>query len=74
MNKREEINNPDSCLSKAADDEPVFVLRAQDKLAPILIDLWATLAVERGLPDEKALEARGQALKMRNWFPRKYPD
>ena len=29
------------CLGKAADDEPVFILRAQDMLAADLVDKWA---------------------------------
>ncbi len=37
--------NPDEfdCYDKAADDEPMFVLRAKDPLAPILVRLWADL-------------------------------
>lgn len=36
----EERTNPNSCLAKASPNEPVFVLRGQDILAPDLIDLW----------------------------------
>jgi hypothetical protein len=36
--------NGRGCLGRAADDEPVFVLRGQDMLAPDLIDLWAGCA------------------------------
>lgn len=41
MNKREVIAGP-SCLTAAADDEPVFVLRANDELAALMIDTWAS--------------------------------
>lgn len=41
MIKREEIANPDSCLSRAADDEPVFVLRANDPRAAHVVRYWA---------------------------------
>lgn len=29
------------CLGRAADDEPLFVLRAQDKSAPYVVRHWA---------------------------------
>lgn len=29
------------CYAAAAPDEPIFVLRADDELAPILVRLWA---------------------------------
>ena len=63
------------CLGKAADDEPVFVLRAQDMLAGGLVDDWADLAEENGnCPSEKIDEARALAEQMRAWPNRKYPD
>lgn len=40
MNKRQVINGP-SCLTRANEDEPVFVLRANDALAPPMIRRWA---------------------------------
>jgi len=39
--KRNELANPNSCLNKAADDEPLFVFRANDPLAPQLVREWA---------------------------------
>jgi len=41
MIKREEIANPDSCLNRAENDEPIFVLRAHDKTSPSVIRAWA---------------------------------
>jgi hypothetical protein len=41
MLKRDVLSNPNSCLNKAADDEPIFVLRANDELASRLIREWA---------------------------------
>jgi hypothetical protein len=40
MIKRDEIKGP-SCLTNAADDEPIFVLRANDEIAPALVLKWA---------------------------------
>lgn len=63
------------CLGKAADNEPVFVLRAQDRSAPTLIRLWASLATERGGCSElKIADAYKLADQMEAWPVRKYPD
>lgn len=40
MNKSQLLSGP-SCLTNAADDEPLFVLRANDELAPMLVRYWA---------------------------------
>jgi hypothetical protein len=39
--KRVELTNPHGCLGAAADDEPIFVLRANDELAPHTVRRWA---------------------------------
>lgn len=44
VTKREELEllaKGEGCLAKAADDEPVFILRAQDAFAPLAIVDWA---------------------------------
>jgi hypothetical protein len=43
MYKSEELKNPNSCLNKATDDEPLFVLRANDELAPSIVRTWAVM-------------------------------
>jgi len=45
--KSENILNPDSCWNKAANDEPVFVLRSTDGAAPDLVRTWAALYKHR---------------------------
>jgi hypothetical protein len=57
----------DSCLIKAGDDEPIFVLRAQDALAPGLVREWALQAQRLGTPHEKLQEAHMLAEKMVEW-------
>ena len=64
----------DTCLQKAADDEPIFVLRAQDMLAPDLVRDWATRARATGCPSYKCDEALALADRMEAWPKRKYPD
>jgi hypothetical protein len=33
----------DQCLAKVGDDEPIFVLRAQDRFAPTVVRVWIAL-------------------------------
>ena len=40
MVKRDELADPASCLNRAADDEPLFVLRASDPLAVNVVRDW----------------------------------
>ncbi len=52
---------------KADLDEPLFVLRAQDSLAPEVVQLWALNAGMRGVPQVKVEAARACAERMRQW-------
>lgn len=67
----------DTCYDKAAPDEPIFVLRAQDMIAPEIVREWAYRAKVAGTPEEKVEEARRLADKMEDWqiaHTRKVPD
>lgn len=63
-------NNPGQfdCYAAAEEDEPMFILLARDPLAPVLVELWATLRedMDIGNPD-KPDEARACAMAMRTW-------
>lgn len=48
MRKRDELNDPTSCLSRARDDEMVFVLLARDADAPGTIRDWIRRRIVRG--------------------------
>lgn len=62
------FKNSDSCLQKVADDEPIFVLRAKDSLAPEIVREWVKLARLCGkTPPEKLAEAEELAVKMEKW-------
>lgn len=41
MLKAKELSTPTSCLNNAADDEPIFVLKSTDELAPEIVRNWA---------------------------------
>jgi hypothetical protein len=64
----------DMCLQKAAEDEPIFVLRAQDMLAPAVVRQWANMAKDHGCSQEKVMEAYALADRMEAWPTRKFPD
>lgn len=80
MNKHQTIRGP-SCLTDAKDDEPLFVLRANDELAPLLVDDWAGkyLAAKGGLnamtatQQQKYYGAIFLANDMRRWKRRSSP-
>ena len=66
MLKKQELSDPGSCLNKADANEPIFVIRAKDVLAPMLIRHWATMA--DGIHEhEKVLEARILADAIDEW-------
>ena len=55
------------CADNAADDEPIFTLRAQDRLAPTVLQVWITLARIAGTPAPKLLEAMSCLRDMEEW-------
>lgn len=57
----------DTCLQKAGDDEPIFVLRAQDRYAPLVVRIWALVVANAGAPSAKCTEALDLAAKMEAW-------
>jgi hypothetical protein len=63
-----------STWNKAQGDEPLFILRGQDKLAPTLVRIWCELAALHGASDAKLTEAYNCAYDMEAWQDRKFPD
>jgi hypothetical protein len=61
-------------LDNVGPNEPIFVLRAQDEIAPIVIRAWAAIAENRGTPAAKVADARAIADVMEAWPHRKVPD
>jgi hypothetical protein len=56
-----------SSLDRAAPDEPVFILRAQDTLAPRVVVRWAHLAEQAGTGQAKVRAALEVAKQMADW-------
>lgn len=72
-------NNPGpfDCYAKAGPDEPIFVLRAKDPLAPALVRLWAHVRrvydSAKGEHDaSKYSEAMSCALQMETWRDKQF--
>lgn len=61
-------------LAKAADDEPIFVLRATDPLAAETVRHWAAHALYRGVSPIKVQAALDLADEMHAWPTKKLPD
>ncbi len=64
--KKEALADPNSCVNKAKDDEPIFTLRAQDKTAPRTVRMWA---INSGLliDNPKRRQAMKLAEEMEAW-------
>lgn len=62
----------DRTLARCADDEPIFVLRAQDETAPNTVLYW--LQANPDLPEYKVTEAMNTVKAMRRWPTKKAAD
>jgi hypothetical protein len=60
MKKIDELRGP-SCLTMARDDEPLFVLRANDEAAPVAVLAWAEAYKNRKMKDQGDLNTRQRA-------------
>ena len=68
MRKRDEQIDPESTWNRAAEDEPLFVIRAKDKLSASMVRQWAEAAAMTGAHEpEKIQEARELAEIMESW-------
>jgi hypothetical protein len=67
MRKHDELTNPNSCMSRAKDDELTFVLLGRDAAAPHAIREWAAKRVGIGkntMDDPQIIEALACAAQM----------
>lgn len=71
MLKKDEIATPTSCLNRAEELEPVFVLIGRDACAPSTVEHWAASRILLGKNeknDPQIVEAMELARKMRFWY------
>ena len=77
IHAREDYNRIQDPAGKIPADEPVFLLRAQDKHAPEVVAFWASLVLREGNAPEMGSMAMHQARRMGDWqaeHGRKSPD
>ena len=67
MTKAQERDNPDSTFNRAAEDEPIFILRAADLLSPAAIEAWIAEARSAGVCAEKLEGARRHVTAVRQY-------
>ena len=67
MTKKEEISDPSSTWNKVGDDEPIFILRAQDATAAMAVVDWMNRAHRVGASLQKLSEAFALAVSMLAW-------
>lgn len=71
---REDYNRIQDPEGKIPEDEPVFLIRAQDELSGDVVRAWANLAEERGADPELVKRAFAHASKMDQWSKKKKAD
>jgi hypothetical protein len=67
MKKSDELTNPNSCMSRAKDDEMIFVLLGRDAAAPVAIRAWIGERIRLGNNhpfDEQIQNAASCAIEM----------
>lgn len=77
MTKKQQLENPQSTLSRTGDDEPIFVIRARDIDGHKAVWDWCDRAKNRGVSNDKIDEAYIVADEMIKWkskFGCKIPD
>ena len=73
MRKHEELNDPTSCLSKALDEEGLFVLLGRDAAAPAAIRFWVAERLRLGKNVERDPQIQ-EALDRANQMERERAD
>ena len=70
IHARNDYNRIQDPIGKIGEDEPVFMVRAKDELAPKIMEYWATLweASGKELRDnDMAVMVREHAARTRQW-------
>lgn len=64
---RDDYNRIQDPANKIPADEPVFLLRGQDKAAPEAVRRWAAMAAHYGASADIVAKAKDQATLMEAW-------
>jgi hypothetical protein len=71
---REDYNRIQDPAGLIGEDEPVFLIRATDKIGWAAVEAWANLAEAAGASHEIIDLARHHAKRMRGWPNQHIPD
>lgn len=71
---REDYNRIQDPEGLIPEDEPVFLIRGQDKVGAQVVEVWAMAARAVGASEEICTRARHHAQRMREWHKHKVPD
>lgn len=71
---REDYSRIQDPTGKIPEDEPVFLLRGQDKYAAQVVEYWTWLVAMGGGSTEIVDMAHNHAVLMENWPIKKRPD
>jgi len=75
IHAREDYNRIQDPEKKIPEDEPVFLLRAQDKTAAQIVRLWASAQRKNPKADKKLIEmVEHHADRMEEWAKQKWAD
>lgn len=74
LHARPDYNRFQDPLNLIPEDEPVFLLRAQDKLAWHLVKIYSWVAGLAGASEEMVRITKEHAEKMKAWPVKKIPD
>lgn len=67
IHARDDYNRIQDPEGRIPDNEPVFLIRGQDVVAPDVVEFWATKAHEAGVDSRMVEAARKHASRMRRW-------
>lgn len=67
LHARPDYNRIQDPENKIPEDEPVFLLRAQDVCAPAALDRWIQAAEDAGVDEEMIATARVHLKRMSLW-------
>ena len=67
IHARDDYNRIQDPEGKIPDNEPVFLIRGQDAVAPEVVEFWAAKAQEAGADSRMVDAARRHAQRMRQW-------
>jgi hypothetical protein len=74
MHARDDYNRIQDPAGLIPEDEPVFLIRAQDEFGADAVLSWAFQAERHGGDRKLVLRARQQAMRMHAWPRHKKPD